>query len=148
MYAYLQLKSLLSSMDDKESLVLNKTPFWKFSAFVNHSLSSIYAFLQTPSSPSLFGSGRMSRALIFLSKKCKKTFILTHKLPMACFVQEKNYKILTRWYRYPTLLHRIYPSMPSQERCFTSGGLPSPIAFLGSPTLFPLQWAFFFCFRG
>lgn len=39
-----------------------------------------------------------------------KFFLLTHKLPLAFFAQEKNYKILTRWYCYPTLLRRIYPS--------------------------------------
>ncbi|XP_018429005.1 PREDICTED: cyclic nucleotide-gated cation channel beta-3, partial [Nanorana parkeri] len=56
-------------------------------------------------------------------EEVRTSFILTHKLSMACLAQEKGYKILTRWYRCPALLHRIFPDRPAHcWRCLKAEG--------------------------
>lgn len=148
-YAYLQLKSLLSSMDDEESRVWNKTPFWKFSAFIYHSLSSIYAFLQTPSSPSLlpFVSARENElGTIFFSKNGKKLLFLRTSYPWHVFLRRKIVKfsrddiaILDQCWRctaFPGMMLHIW-------------GIALPYSLSGITILIsPPVGLFFFCLRG
>lgn len=127
--AYWQLRSFLTDPTMRGNFALDKTPFEDFLLLTlkpSHILSHIYRFLMSPSE---FSSLPFVRAweselgTTFSEYDWQKSFILTHKLPMACFAQEKNYKILTRWYRYPTLLHRIYPSTSdSCWRCNAAAG--------------------------
>lgn len=42
-----------------------------------------------------------------------KTFLLTHKLSISAADQEKNYKVLTCWYKCPSDLHAIDSSISS-----------------------------------
>lgn len=74
-------------------------------------LSSLYNILGCPPAASQIPFVRAWEAELsttFTAQDWQKSFILTHKLPVDCFSQEKNYKILTRWYRYPTLLRKVY----------------------------------------
>lgn len=41
-----------------------------------------------------------------------KIFTHTHKSSISSYTQEKNDKVLSRWYKTPNLLHRIYPLTP------------------------------------
>lgn len=50
-------------------------------------------------------------------------FTFTHKSTISCYSQEKNFKILSWWYRDPATLHRIFPSTPaSSRRCGSASG--------------------------
>lgn len=42
---------------------------------------------------------------------------------ISCYSQEKNFKILSRWYREPSTLHKIFPSTPAYcWHCDTASG--------------------------
>lgn len=40
------------------------------------------------------------------------SFTFTHKSLISSFTQEKNYKLLSRWYRDPVSVHRMFPNTP------------------------------------
>lgn len=44
--------------------------------------------------------------------------MLLHKLFVASYAQERNCRILSCWYRCPTTLHQIVPSVPDVCWCF------------------------------
>lgn len=39
-----------------------------------------------------------------------KAFVFTHKSSISSYIQEKNYKLVSRWYRVPTNLKTMFPS--------------------------------------
>lgn len=50
-------------------------------------------------------------------------FALTHKSSISGYTQEKNFKVISRWYRTPDLLHKMYPSVPDTcWRCNSASG--------------------------
>lgn len=125
---YRQLCSFLADSAVRDRLALEKTPFECYlllSSRASHILSAVYAFLQSPPEPSSLPFVRAWEAELgttFSEQEWYKSFTLLHKLPVACFSQEKNYKILTRWYRYPTLLRRMYPS--TSDCCWRCNAAP------------------------
>lgn len=78
-----------------------------------HTLSLTYNLLNTPSSdyvpPGLL---QWEEELDCRFSPTKRQHILrfTHKSSIYAKTQETNYKVLSRWYRTPTLLHRIFPT--------------------------------------
>lgn len=54
----------------------------------------------------------------------QKSFHFTHKSSISCHIQEKNFKLLARWYRDPQSLHKIFPS--TATTCWRSRGQLSP----------------------
>lgn len=46
-------------------------------------------------------------------------FHFTHKSTISCYAQEKNFKLMSRWYRDPSSLRRIFPSTPAN--CWRCG---------------------------
>lgn len=126
--SYRQLSSFLTDSAVRTELLKDKTPFEGYlllTSQATHVLSSIYDFMQNPPEPSSLPFVRAWEAelgVTFSEQEWLKSFILQHKLPVACFSQEKNYKILTRWYRYPTLLRRMYPS--TSDCCWRCNAAP------------------------
>lgn len=114
--SYYQLQSFLTNSEVRDSLAQEKTPFEEYPLIASqpsHVLSSTYAFLRNSleaSSLPFVRDWESELGTFFSEQDWHKSFILTHKLPVACVAQQKNYKILTRWYRYPALLHRMYSS--------------------------------------
>lgn len=53
----------------------------------------------------------------FITEEWEKSFILAHKSFTASSIQETNYKIITRWYRCPYILHAMDPALSSQCWC-------------------------------
>lgn len=53
----------------------------------------------------------------FLRTEWKTSFHFTHKSTVSCYSQEKNYKILWRWYRDPSTFHQIFLSTPASCWC-------------------------------
>lgn len=103
-------------------------------------LSSVYAFLRnSPEVSSLpcVLAWESELGTIFSEQDWYKSFILSHKLPVACFSQEKNEKILTWWYRYPTLLRRMYPS--KSDCCWRYNAAPGTMLHIwwDCPMLLP-----------
>ena len=53
----------------------------------------------------------------------QKAFYYTHKSSISSYVREKNYKVLSRWYRVPSALRIMFPSTPdSCWRCNSAVG--------------------------
>lgn len=93
----------LNHFSHRETLVQHRTPcedFLPLSLSPSHLLSSLYAFFRISSiSHPLPYILAWERELgeTFSEQQWQKSFLLTHKLPMACSAQEKNYKIILRW---------------------------------------------------
>lgn len=49
-------------------------------------------------------------------------FALTHRSSISGYTQEKNFKVLSRWYKTPDILHKIYPSVP--DICWRCNNAP------------------------
>lgn len=142
--AYWQLRSILADSAVRGNFILDKTLFEDFLLLTlrpSHMLSHIFAFLTCSSEVSslpFICAWESELGTTSSEHDWHKSFILTHKLPVACFAQEKNYKILTRWYRYPTMLHRIYPSTSDFcWRCNAAAGTMLHI-WWDCPLLLPL----------
>lgn len=49
-----------------------------------------------------------------------KIYALSRKSSMSGYTQENNYKVLSRWYKTPELVHDIYPTV--SDICWRCGG--------------------------
>lgn len=66
-----------------------------------------------------------------------KSFLLAHKSTVSSKAQELNFKILSRWYRVPSLLHAIYPNTSHLSwRCNGAEGTMTHI-WWGCPVIQP-----------
>lgn len=53
-----------------------------------------------------------------------KAFLFTHKSSISSYTQEKNYKLLSRWYWVPTTLRNMFPSATDIcWRCSSATGM-------------------------
>lgn len=91
-----------------------------------HLLSTIYCLLLALSHNDLPPYTRMWSADLgenISRPDWQTSCYFTHKSTISCYSQEKNYKILSRWYRDPATLHKIFPSTPAScWRCTSSTG--------------------------
>lgn len=139
--SYRQLRSFLVDPALREDLLQDRTPLEDYLLVASqptHVLSYLYAVLRNSSEISSLSFVRAWETELgtnFSEQDWLKSFTLTHKLPVACFAQEKNYKILTRWYRYPTLLRRMYPS--TSDSCWRCNAAPGTMLHIwwDCPTL-------------
>lgn len=115
-------------MTDRETLVQHRTHFEDFLLFLYpHHICFLHCTPSCEYPPSrihclTFWLGRGNWGKLFMSSNGKKSFLLTHKLPVTCSAQEKNYKIILWWYRYPILLHRMCPSV--SNKCWNCENAP------------------------
>ena len=93
---------------------------------LRHSLSVIYALLIDLEAPQELGflqAWERDLGITFTEIQKKKILLFAHKASMATKYQEGGYKILTRWYRTPAVLNRMYPQVANQcWRCQNAEG--------------------------
>lgn len=83
---------------------------------VRHSLSLMYSLLielKAPQKLAFMQAWERDLGVLFSKAQENKILLFTHKASMASRYQEGGYKILTRWYRTPTVLNRIFPQVSS-----------------------------------
>ena len=86
---------------------------------IRHSLSHFYVMLtnlDTPQEFKFIQEWERDLKLTFTQEQKDKILRFTHKASVASKYEEGSYKILTRWYRTPAVLHRIYPE--TSEVCW------------------------------
>lgn len=74
-------------------------------------------------------------AMQFTDSEKEKILYFAQKSSIATKVQETNYKILTRWYRVPTALHRFFPQVSDTRWRFGVGQGSMLHVFWDSPKL-------------
>lgn len=112
-------KQISRPLTQFESLCSQLTP-------QRHVISTIHNFLFTNISP------KSSKACLSWERDLhvqlsdadwEKIFLISHKGSSNVTTQENNYKIATRWYRTPSLLHQFYPSISADcWRCSHAQG--------------------------
>lgn len=86
---------------------------------VPHALSLMYNLLITPPSdyiPPGLTKWEEELGCSFNPTKRQRILHFTHKSSICAKTQETNYKILSRWYRTPAQLHKIFPT--TSEVCW------------------------------
>lgn len=63
--------------------------------------------------------GEIDLGLSLSSRDREKAFALTHSLSISCKAQERNYKIITRWYYDLSYLAAVFPFASDSWRCST-----------------------------
>lgn len=84
-----------------------------------HTISLMYSLLITPPSdyiPPGLTKWEEELGCSFNLTQRQRILRFTHKSSICAKTQETNYKILSRWYRTPTLLHKISPTI--SEECW------------------------------
>lgn len=91
-----------------------------------HLLSHIYSLIQALTQNDLPTYTRMWSADLgktISRAEWQTAFHFAHKSSISCYSQEKNFKVMSRWYRDPATLQKIFPSTPSTcWRCSTATG--------------------------
>lgn len=85
-------------------------------------LSKTYSLLNTPTEqPDLLFLQKWEQDLQcnFTAAQTQNILQLTLKSSICTKIQERNYKILTRWYYTPQLLHKFFPG--TSDRCWRCG---------------------------
>lgn len=119
-FVYMQLQSFYSSLTPKYSINRPLTDFEQLCTSLDptkHTISKIYTLLSTLNSPGLpLYTTKWELELSRLTQKedWDQIFINTHKFLIACDTQERNFKLLSRWYHTPVNLNRIFPSQSDQ----------------------------------
>lgn len=98
-----------------------------------HSLSLIYSSLIAPAEgfvPPFLTKWEADLGVYLDESQREKILHFAQKSSLATRVQETCYKIVTRWYRVPSTLHRFFPQVPCL--CWRCG--------LGEGTMFHIFW--------
>lgn len=124
-----QVRSYLRSLPLPNRLHDNPTDFETFllkSGVKTHTVSSIYLSLTSLAYPDALSFVRRWEAELsstITPDEWEKAFLLTHSLSVASYSQEKNFKILARWYHCPVILHKMDLSVPDTcWRCLQATG--------------------------
>lgn len=89
-----------------------------------HAISVLYELLQSSQEEEKLGFIREWEKDLnhtFTESQLEHLFRLTHTSTVDTKMQENSYKVLTRWYRVPTKLTKIYPSLSAA--CWRECGL-------------------------
>uniref|UniRef100_A0A8C5N274 Reverse transcriptase zinc-binding domain-containing protein n=1 Tax=Leptobrachium leishanense TaxID=445787 RepID=A0A8C5N274_9ANUR len=127
-FNYLQIRTYLRDLNRSYSLHRPLTPFERLCHLglaLNHGVSTLYGLLQASDTtdPSFTSRWETDLGVAITEAQWKMTFTLAHKGFCATRSQETSYKILTFWYRTPSLLHHIYPdASPTCWRCDSAVG--------------------------
>lgn len=115
-WRYRQLADFVAIRHRNSQIRSNLTEFerlWGANDLLPHLISVPYKMLEaTKSSPKPFFVKEWERELQckFTDEQLHHLYHLTHTSSVDSKTQENNYKLLTRWYRVPSSLARIYPS--------------------------------------
>lgn len=119
----LQLNQFYFTLKCSANLHQSLSPFEYMclsSSFPPHTISSIYKLLiysYAQQLPSYFRHWESELNKQLITTQWAKCFKLTYNAVIASKAQESSYKILSRWYRVPTILHKCYLSGTSSCRC-------------------------------
>uniref|UniRef100_A0A803J808 Reverse transcriptase domain-containing protein n=1 Tax=Xenopus tropicalis TaxID=8364 RepID=A0A803J808_XENTR len=126
-----QLQHWLMGPGNKQSVALPPTPFEELCLQitpVQHTISILYQLLtasKTTMLPKFTRRWEGELQTHLTGDQWGNCFYLTHKFSIACKAQETNYKIISRWYKCPEILHKIYPTVTNQcWRCGIDIGTP------------------------
>lgn len=91
---------------------------------ISHSISLLYEMLQSAESqnkPTYIREWERDLGHTFTEVQLNNLYRLTHKSSIDTKTQENCFKLLTRWYKVPTKLAKIYPT--ASEACWRGCGL-------------------------
>lgn len=111
------IRSDLSPLTPFEKLCKSEGP-------IPHSISLLYEMLQSTESqgkPIYIREWERDLQHTFTEAQLSHLYQLTHKSSVDTKMQENSFKLLTRWYRVPTTLVRIYPT--ASAACWRGCGL-------------------------
>lgn len=99
----------ISTLTPFEQLFIEEDP-------IPHLISEMYRLLGTTENPrtTYIRAWERDLQLDLSTTQLTHLYQLTHSSTMESKTQETNYKILSRWYRVPADLARIYPSVSDQ----------------------------------
>lgn len=125
----LQLTHFLKSLPDADGFRRQPTPFEELCLVdepIRKSLSYSYNILLTITSqsvPPFLRKWERDLNTTFTEDQKTRIFLFAHKSSLCSKYQEITYKILTRWYRTPSVLASIFPGhSPLCWRCGTQTG--------------------------
>lgn len=112
----LQLRHFLSSIPppaDSNQMLTTLEVLCTDTGALPYTLSLAYNLLNAP--PTDFVPPRLLKwetelDCRFNTTKRQHILRFTHKSSICARIQETNYKVLSRWYRTPTLLHKLFPT--------------------------------------
>lgn len=116
-FRQIQLNAFLRLIKQRVPMVRNPSRFEQIclkGETLRHSLSFMYALLtelEAPQELAFIQAWERDLGVRFSETQKNKIFMFTHKASMATRYQEGGYKILTRWYRTPEVLNRIFPQI-------------------------------------
>lgn len=122
MWLMLQIQSFMRSMPPPREFRRKLTVLEELctnQGHLNHALSLAYSILLRAESlqrPEYLTKWERDLGLEFTDAQVKYIMTLSHKSSINSNLQEMNFKLLTRWYRTPKLLHRIFPAV--SENCW------------------------------
>lgn len=99
------------------------TTLTEWSTFTCHLSVILYPFAASAAHqdpPSYMLTWEKELQTIITLAAWEKCFILTHKLSIMTQVQEKVFKLITRWHRYPSILRQFATHL--KALCSTFGG--------------------------
>uniref|UniRef100_A0A8C5MP15 Reverse transcriptase domain-containing protein n=1 Tax=Leptobrachium leishanense TaxID=445787 RepID=A0A8C5MP15_9ANUR len=132
-FNFYQLKSYLRSLNCSFSLSRPLLPFERLCQAghpLTRGISTLYGMIMSTDTEAPSFEARWERELGFSISpdQWSKTYTLVHKGSSATRIQETSFKLLSFWYKTPSLLHSIYPSTPSEcWRCAQDTGTLSHI---------------------
>lgn len=119
-WTYRQLTHFLSSTTSNNTWTRKLTPLETLctqNTSQRHLISTIYSLLQeTPhhsQTESFHLSWHKDLHLDLTEEDWETIHIHTHKGSLNVAIQENGYKILTKWYRTPSRIHKFSPSIPN-----------------------------------
>lgn len=122
----LQICHFLRTCATPEQVNRELTDFEKWcggEGYARHSLAKIYKWLAPvcgEEKPSFIIKWERDLGRTLGNGTWQKVCAAAHKSSVACNIQEAGYKLLSRWYRTPRVLHRMFPS--SSNRCWRCNG--------------------------
>lgn len=121
----IQLRHFLQTLQKAPYVPRGHTPLeslCKSGEPIRHALSFLYSLLTIQGgdkTPEFLLKWERDLGTQFTTQQREKVLALAHKSSIASHYQESGYKILTRWYRVPYMLHKMNPSL--SDRCWRCG---------------------------
>lgn len=123
---YRQLRSFYQRLTHATNLHRQLLPFESLclqDSYPARAISTVFGILRNTSTeqatPSFQAKWESDLNRTFSTEEWGKIYALSHKSSISGYTQEKNYKVLSRWYKTPDLIHKIYPS--SSALCWRCG---------------------------
>lgn len=139
----IQLSHFLTSLPPAREFFRPLTTFEKFCVMKGqprHMVSQMYSLLISPEedfSLDYFSRWERDLQISFSPEQRAKILLFTFKSSIHTQAQESGYKLLTRWYRTPQVLHFMYPE--TSDCCWRCGRHPGDLLhlFWSCPKLLP-----------